>query len=176
MTNNGNKKAGNMIWKFLFWPSVWTITFLPGWIWPLYLDGVIRLAAFFLGLLLFFYMILLTAVAGRTLRYFAHQENRKTFWPDKFTAIGIYGCMRHPMHLGLALLPVAIALMWGSIPVILTAGWSVAATFWFVLTIEEKETLQYFDNEYSSYMQHTPAFTLSPKCLIKGYLLLRHYK
>ena len=162
-----------MIWKFLFWPVIWIVTFLPGWIWTLYLDGIMRWAALFLGLILFAYMTVLTAVGGRTLRYFAHQENRKTFWPDKFTAVGIYGCMRHPMHLGLALFPVSIALMWGSIPVILTAGWSVAATFWFVLTIEEKETLKYFGNEYSHYMQHTPAFTLSPKCLMKGYLTIK---
>lgn len=127
----------------------------------------------FLGLILFVDAIVLTAVGGRTLRYFAHQEDRKTFWPDKFTVVGIYGCMRHPMHLGLALLPVAIALMWGSIPVILTAGWSVAAAFWFVLTIEEKEALQYFGNEYSRYMQDTPAFTLAPKCLMKGYLAIK---
>ena len=40
-----------MIWKFLFWPAVWTITFLPGWIWPLYLDGSMRIAAFFLEIL-----------------------------------------------------------------------------------------------------------------------------
>ena len=162
-----------MIWKFLFWPAAWTITFLPGWIWPLYLDGLIRSTAFFLGVILFANAIALTAVGGRTLKYFAHQKNHKTFWPDKFIVVGIYGCMRHPMHLGLALLPVAITLIWGSIPAILTAGWSVAATFWFVLTIEEKEILQHFGNEYSRYMRHTPAFTLSPKCLKKGYVAIK---
>jgi len=159
-----------MIWKFLFWPAVWITTFLPGWIWPLYLDGFVHSAAFFLGLILFANAIALTAIGGRTLRHFAHKGNRKTFWPNKFITVGIYGCMRHPMHLGLALLPIAITLMWGSIPAILATGWSVAATFWFVLTIEEKEALQYFGNEYSRYMQNTPAFTLSPKCLIKGYI------
>lgn len=162
-----------MIWKFIFWPAVWILTFLPGWIWPLCLDGSMRIAVFFLGLILFAYTIVLTAVGGRTLRYFAHQINRKTFWPNKFTAVGIYGCMRHPMHLGLALFPVAVALMWGSVPVILASGWSVAATFWFVLMIEEKETLQHFGNEYSSYMQDIPAFTLSLKCLLKGYTAIK---
>jgi protein-S-isoprenylcysteine O-methyltransferase Ste14 len=162
-----------MIWKFLFWPLIWTMILLPGWIWPLYLEGPIRTAVFFLGLILFADAIVLTAVAGRTLRYFAHKGSRKTFWPDKFTAVGIYGCMRHPMHLGLALLPAAITFMWGSVPAILAAGWGVAAALWFVLTIEEKETLQYFGNTYSHYMQHTPPFNLSPKCLIEGYVTLK---
>jgi len=144
-----------MVWKFLFWPTVWVIILVPGWIWPLYLDGFIRLATFFLGLILFAGSIALTAVGGRTLKRFAHQQNRKTFWPDTFTAKGIYGCMRHRMHLGLALLPVAIAMMWGSIPVILASGWGVAAAFWFILMIEEKETLQRFDDKYSQYMQRS---------------------
>lgn len=158
-----------MVWKFLFWPAVWIVILVPGWIWPLYLDGLIRLAVFFLGLIFFAGSLALTAVGGRTLKRFAHQQNRKTFWPDTFTARGIYRCMRHPMHLGLALLPVAVAMMWGSIPVMLASGWGVAAAFWFVLMIEEKETLQRFGDEYSRYMQLTPPFTLSPKCLRKGY-------
>ncbi|MBW1994824.1 MAG: hypothetical protein JRI77_10310 [Deltaproteobacteria bacterium] len=82
----------------------------------------------------------------------------------------------HPMHLGLALLSVAVAMMWGSIPVILASGWGVAAAFWFVLMIEEKETLQRFGDEYSRYMQRTPPFVLSPKCLRKGYNTVKRGK
>ena len=158
-----------MLWKFMFWPIVWIVIFLPGWIWPLYLDGFIRLAAFISGLILFTATMALTAIGGRTLKRFAHQDGHKTFWPDRFTAEGIFSCMRHPMHLGLALLPVATALMWGSLPVILASGWGVAAALWFVLVIEEQDTLRRFDNEYTDYMQRTPPFSLSLSCLRKGY-------
>ena len=162
-----------MVWKFLFWPIVWIVVFLPGWIWPLYLNDPIRSVIFFIGLMLFVYAMALTSIGGKTLKRFAHQGKHQSFWPEKFTTLGIYGCMRHPMHLGLALLPIAVSLMWGSIPVILTAGWGVAAAIWFVLVIEEKEALQHFGNEYSQYMQHTPPFVLSPKCLLKGYAILK---
>lgn len=162
-----------MLWKFMFWPIVWIVVFLPGWIWQLSLDGFIRLAAFIAGLVLFAAAMMLTAIGGRTLKYFAHQDGHKTFWPDRFTQTGIYGCMRHPMHLGLALLPVAVALMWGSLPVILTSGWGVAAALWFVLVIEEKETLRRFGNEYMHYMQQTPPFSLLPKCIRKGYTAIK---
>ncbi|MEA3544048.1 MAG: methyltransferase [Thermodesulfobacteriota bacterium] len=165
-----------MVWKFLFWPAVWIMILIPGWIWPLYLDGINRLATFFLGFILFAGSMALTAVGGRTLKRFAHRQNSKTFWPDSFTEKGIFGCMRHPMYLGLALLPVSVAMMWGSIPAILASGWGVAAAFWFVLVIEEKETLQRFGDEYSQYMQRTSPFILSLKCLRMGYETVKRGK
>lgn len=162
-----------MVWKFLFWPVVWITILIPGWIWPLYLDGFTRWAAFVLGMILFATAMALTSIGGKTLKRFAHKDGHGTFWPDRFTAEGIFSCMRHPMHLGLALLPVALALLWGSVPVILASGWGVAAALWFVLVIEEKETLQRFGDEYSQYMQHTAPFTLSPTCLRKGYITIK---
>lgn len=163
-----------MIWKFLFWPVVWITIFLPGWIWPLSLSGIFRWITLVVGLIIFIMAILLAAIGGKTLKHFAHQDGHQTFWPDKFTAAGIFSCMRHPMHLGLALFPVGIALIWGSIPVILASGWGVVAALWFVLVVEEKETLHHFGDEYSRYMQQTPPFTLSPTCLKKGYAAIKH--
>jgi len=81
---------------------------VPGWIWPLYLDGIIRLATFFLGLILFAGSIALIAVGVRTLKRFTHQQNRKTFWPNTFIAKGIYGCMPIPCIWGWLFYPLLL--------------------------------------------------------------------
>ena len=161
-----------MLWKFIFWPVVWLSVFIPGWIYSYNLSGVVKIISFFIGFILFLYSISLISIAGRTLKKYAHKNGSTTFWPDKFTPLGLYKCMRHPMHFGLALLPVSIALMWGSVPVMLSAGWGVAAAFWFVLMIEEPETIAKFEDEYLRYMQEVPAFSINPLCIDEGLKVL----
>jgi len=148
-----------MIWKFVFWPAVWGLIFLPALFWAVSLQGWVLILARIAGSLLLLYSLFLASTGGRTLAKMAHQEAHETFWPDRFTKFGIFSCMRHPMHMGLAIFPVAVAMILGLIAPILASGWGVAAAFWFVLQIEEKDALNKFGSTYTDYMQDVPPFS-----------------
>ena len=153
-----------MLWKFFYWPLVWLLVFFPGIIWPLYVHGILKITAIILGIFVLGFSLLLTSAGGRTLAKTGHQSNHETIWPDKFTDGGIFSCMRHPMHLGLALFPVALSLISGSVPAILSSGWGVSGALWFVLFIEEKDALNKYGGQYSAYMLRVPPFSFAGKC------------
>jgi len=152
-------------WKFIYWLVSLSVVLIPGLFIDIKLSGFFNFLSTFLGIGLFIYAILVASIAGRTLKLYAHKENEpKTFWPNKFTDLGIYKCMRHPMHLGLALLPLSIALIWGNVASIIASGWGIAMALIFVLLIEEPQTLKRFSN-YSDYMQRVSAFSFNFSCL-----------
>lgn len=157
-----------MIWKFLYWPVVWILIFIPGFIWPESLAGYWVTVSRILGMLLLFYALFLSSSGGRTLARLAHREEHETFWPDRFTTYGLFSCMRHPMHMGLAIFPVALALLFGRVLPIAASGWGVAAAFWFVLQIEEKDALEKFGDVYADYMKSVPPFSLRLSCIREG--------
>lgn len=154
-----------MLWKFIFWPVVWILISIPSYIWPISLVGLWLIFARVLGVILFFYSMFLASSGGRTLAKFAHQEAHKTFWPDKFTTFGIFGCMRHPMHLGLALFPISVALISGFVLSIFSSGWGVVAALWFIIQIEEKDTIEKYRELYTDYMQKVPPLSLKISCI-----------
>ncbi len=141
------------IWKFYFWLIVWGISFAPSIIYPVMLTGGWLVISRILGIFLLVFSLFLASSGGRTLARFAHQEAHENFWPDKFTEFGIFGCMRHAMHLGLGIFPLAVALTSGLVFAIAASGWGLAAAFWFVLVIEEKDTLEKYGSVYTDYMQ-----------------------
>ncbi len=152
-------------WKFIYWLISLSIVLIPGFFIDIKLSGFLGFLASILGLALLFYSLMVASIAGRTLKLYAHKEDKpKTFWPNRFTDLGIYRCMRHPMHLGLALLPLSIALIWGNVASILAGGWGVAMALIFVLLIEEPQTLKKFSN-YCKYMQRVSAFSFNINCL-----------
>jgi len=157
-----------MVWKFIYWPVIWSFVFIPALFLPVSLHGILKIACLFAGVILLAISLLLTSAGGRTLAKVGHRKAHETIWPDKFTEFGIFSCMRHPMHLGLALFPVAVALISGSVPAICSSGWGVAGALWFVLHIEEKDALGKYAQIYSDYMQKVPPFSLRPACLKKA--------
>ena len=164
----------NMLWKFIFWPVVLISIFIPSYIWPLILEGFWLLFARVLGIILFVYSMFLASSGGRTLAKFAHQAAHETFWPDKFTTFGVFGCMRHPMHLGLAIFPIAVALISGYVLAIFSSGWGVAAALWFVVQVEEKDTIEKFGESYTDYMQKVPPFSYKLDCIKEALKIWRH--
>lgn len=164
----------NTLWKFFFWPVVWIFIFIPGYIWPISLGGLWLVFTRVLGIILFIYSMFLASIGGRTLAKFAHQEARETFWPDKFTTFGIFGCMRHPMHFGLAMFPISVALISGFVLPIFSSGWGVAAALWFVIQIEEKETIEKYGELYIDYMQKVPPLSLSMSCIKAALQVWKH--
>ncbi len=158
-----------MLWKFFFWPVLWLFIFIPAYFWPLYLNGLLKIVAVLAGLVFMTIALFLTSAGGRTLAKTGHQKPNETIWPDTFTDFGIFSCMRHPMHLGLAIFPVALALISSSVPAILSSGWGVSGALWFVLHIEEKDALNKYGTVYRAYMQKVLPFSLHPKCLLKSW-------
>ena len=157
------------IWKFLYWPVIWIITLIPPYTYygdKLLIEGPPGLISIILGIILFFYSIILTSIGGRTLKLYGHSSN--TFWPDKLVTTGIYSCMRHPQHLGLMLFPVSLSLLTKSIPVVLSSGWAALGAILFVILIEEPECLRKYGENYTRYMMEVPAFNLNPRCLKRG--------
>jgi len=159
------------IWKFVYWPFIWLSVLIPAIIWPLSLHGIWIIVSVAAGIFVLAVSMLLTSSGGRTLAKLAHNKTKETIWPDRFTDYGIFSCMRHPMHLGLALFPVAIALISGSVLAICSSGWGVAGALWFVLHIEEKDALQKYGQVYSDYLQKVPPFCLKPSCLKKALII-----
>ena len=156
------------MWKFYFWLIVWGGSFAPCIIFPLMLTGGWLIASRIIGIFLLFFSLFLASSGGRTLARFAHQEAHEAFWPDKFTEFGVFGCMRHSMHLGLGIFPLAVALITGLVFAIAASGWGIAAALWFVLVIEEKEALEKYGGVYIDYMQRVPPFSLKPSCIKKA--------
>jgi len=159
--------------KAIFWLIVYLFVFSAGFLNDLRVSGICYFIMALLGVGLLLYSFALAAIAGRTLKKFAHKVKGESFIPDKFTSVGIYSCMRHPMHLGIAIMPLAISLIWGNLGAVLASGWALAAGFWFVLTIEEPEVIKEYKQDYIDYMQKVPPFTLSLKCLENALIALK---
>ena len=159
--------------KVLFWVIVYIGILFVGLLSDWHTIGICKFILSILGIFITIYALALSSIAGRTLKRYAHKEPNSGFVPDKFTSFGIYSCMRHPMHLGIGLLPLGIALMFGNIAAIMASGWVLAAAFWFVLAIEEPETMALYKESYIDYMQKVPAFTFSLKCIERGLYALK---
>ncbi len=163
------KKLKEM-WKFLYWPVVWLLVFLPSYL----LKDVGTLTDVFgvwlslLGIVILVWAFSLHITAGKTLKKIGHTPGHKSIWPNRFVKSGIYSCMRHPEHLGLAIIPFGVALLLNSLVALLSSGWAVLAAFFFVVVIEEPECVGRFGGDYFEYMKSTPAFSLRVGCLVKG--------
>lgn len=169
------KKLKNisMIWKFYFWPAVWLLVLLPSLEFPILLENIWLIAGRILGVILLIYSMFLVSSGGRTLAKYGHKAEHETFWPDEFSMVGIFSCMRHPMHLGLAILPLSVALISGNVVAIAASGWGVAAALWFVLHVEEKDTLMKYGKAYSEYMKKIPPFSFKFSCVKKAFSVWR---
>lgn len=159
--------------KVLFWVVVYFALFVVALLNNLEVSGIYKFILALLGLFITLYALALASIAGRTLKRYAHKEPGSGFVPDKFTRFGIYSCMRHPMHLGIGLLPLGVALLFGNVGAVLASGWVLAAAFWFVLAIEEPETIESYGSSYIEYMQQVPAFRFSLKCIENGLYALK---
>ncbi len=159
--------------KALFWIIVYLGVYSVSLLTDLKAAGVCKGIFWILGVALTLYALALAAVSGRTLKLYAHKEPKSGFVPDKFTNIGIYSCMRHPMHLGIGLLPLGISLIYGNVGAVLASGWALAAAFWFVLAVEEPELITNYGSEYIDYMSKTPPLNFNLRCLENGLYALK---
>jgi protein-S-isoprenylcysteine O-methyltransferase Ste14 len=92
-------------------------------------------------------------------------------WSTKLITCNVYGCVRHPHHLGVGMFMTFLGLAIGypiTFTVIAVTQWSWV--FLFVILIEEKECLEKFGNDYREYSRITPMFFGNPVCIVKELL------
>ncbi len=161
-------------WKLAYWPLAWAGSLaVPALSCPQRLHGPAYWTSLALGLVITSLGVAYASVAGRTLRLLGHSRPGGGPWPDRLVTSGIYSCMRHPQHMGLAMAPVGLALLSGYPAAIVGSGWSAAAALAFVLLVEEPECRSKFGQEYAEYASSVPPFSTDPRCLLRGISFIR---
>ncbi len=161
--------------KFLFWISLWVAVLACEWFSPNVINsGAFDAITFSIGVFLVCYGLLLNAVAGKTLKRFAHFDIKRGIRKsDKLVDFGIYSCMRHPALFGNIFFTMGLAFLSSKLIVIMFSGWLAAAGLYFMMAIEEKETLERFGEEYCEFLKRRKPFSFSVKCLLEGIKILR---
>ncbi|WP_297467110.1 methyltransferase [Thermococcus sp.] len=153
--------------KFAFWFSWWTLIVLAG----IYTREKLPFKWFTLpiGLFLMSYGLLLNAIAGKTLKKYGHFDIKRGIRkPERLVTIGIYSCMRHPAQFGSIFFGWGLALLTSSIYAVLLAGWYSFSALYFILAVEERETLREFGDDYCKFLRDRPPFNPSIECLKRG--------
>ncbi|WP_456367754.1 methyltransferase family protein [Thermococcus sp.] len=157
--------------KFAFWFSWWVAITLVG----IYTEKLpFKWITIPLGLFLMGYGLLLNAIAGKTLKKYGHFDIRRGIRkPEKLVTVGIYSCMRHPAQFGSIFFGWGLALLTSSIYALLLAGWYSFSALYFILAVEERETLRTFGDDYCKFLRDRPPFNPSIECLKRGIKALK---
>jgi len=142
------------IWLDLrLWPAWWR-------------NPVWHLASALAGFGVFWIVLTVSRVTGRWLARCGRVGDLPRMQTNRLVTAGPYACMRHPMHLGLMLFPLAFALVLGS-PAFALLVWPLEALaiVLLVLLVEEREARLKFGADYAAYARRVPPFNLAPACL-----------
>ncbi len=121
-----------------------------------------------IGLILIVLSMIISRNTGKTLAKYGRKGNIPKLETNVLVRNGVYSCMRHPMHLGLMLMPFGIAFLMNSFSyVCIYAPLTTIVILVMIKTIEEKEALAKFGISYEKYMREVPAFNFSPQCIKK---------
>ncbi len=142
------------VWLDLrLWPGWW-----HSWFW--------HVLSFLLGAAVLWLVLRISKVTGRWLARCGRQGNIPRMQTNRMVTAGPYSCMRHPMHLGLMLFPLAVALLLGSPAfALIIAPLEALAIAVMVFLLEEREARLKFGAAYAAYASRVPPFNLSGECL-----------
>jgi len=105
---------------------------------------------------------------GRYLAQFGREGDIPRMQTNQLVTSGIYGCMRHPMHLGLLFFPLAFALLVGSPTFILIiAPLEMLLMILMIKLIEEPQAQKKFGQAYTDYKKTVPFFSFKLDCIRK---------
>ena len=129
---------------------------------------VFHVISLLIGAFLLFLVMKISKNTGRTLAKYARKGKLKRMQTNILTKQGVYKYMRHPMHLGLLFLPLAVAFLIGSPSFILIIA-PVELIFILIMIklVEEPDTIRKFGDEYLEYKKQVPWFCFKMKCLKK---------
>ncbi|HGY10095.1 MAG TPA: isoprenylcysteine carboxylmethyltransferase family protein [Oceanithermus profundus] len=136
-------------------------------LWPAWWGSLAwHLISALLGLGLFRLVVRISRVTGRWLARCGRAGDLPRMETNRLVVVGPYACMRHPMHLGLMLFPLAFALVLGSPAfVLILAPLEALVIVGLVFAVEEREARIKFGGDYAAYASRVPPFNLSPDCL-----------
>ena len=155
---------------------LWLLMLVGGSILGIWLDSMLlgdihhnllfHIFSFIVGVFLARLAFCAAATGGRELASRGRSENLPRLETDKLVTEGIYSYMRHPMLMGLSLLPLALAFIIGSPSFILVIA-PIEALFIavMVLTLEEMECRAKFGREYEEYAENVPSVCFDRECL-----------
>ena len=127
---------------------------------------VFHFVLFVIGALLLWLVMKISRNTGRTLAKYGRKGDLPRMQTNQLVKDGVYAYMRHPMHLGLFLFPLAVAFLVGSPSFIfIIAPAEIIFMLIMIKTLEEREALAKFGDEYREYMKRVPAFCLKIKCI-----------
>jgi len=143
--------------------GVWLdLRWFPAW----FASPAAHLASFIAGILLLRLVMRISRNTGRTLARLGREGELPPLETNRLVTRGPYACMRHPMHFGLLFFPLAVALLLGSLSfTLIIAPLEMLLMLAMVLTLEEREALAKFGEDYCDYRRRVPAFSLRPDCL-----------
>ena len=155
---------------------IWLLFIIGGGILGFYLDNkyfefivndmIFHIISFIFGLFVLFLVLKISKNTGRTLAKYGREGNIEKLNTNKLVTQGVYKYMRHPMHLGLMLFPLSVALLLGSLSFILfIAPAEIIIMIIMIILIEEPKTIKKFGSDYKHYAKNTPRFCLKKICL-----------
>ena len=103
---------------------------------------------------------------GRLLRHLGGPEE----WgcTTKLVTTDIYGCLRHPHHVGVGVFMTCLGLLvghWWSFFIITAVQWTWVVGFLYL--VEERELMQKFGEEYEAYRRRVPMLFANPVCVLR---------
>ncbi len=138
------------------------LRFFPG----LFRNLYFHIATVVPGLILLRLVMLVSKNTGRFLARNGREGNIPRMETNKLVTTGMYGCMRHPMHLGLLFFPLSFALIVGSVSfLIIIVPVEMIMMLVLIKLVEEREAISKFGDSYREYMKEVPMFSFSPRCL-----------
>ncbi len=160
----------------IFRISIWVLFLVGGSFAGFYFDSLFfktfrsnilfHFISFITGVAVLALVLLISKNTGRTLAKYGRKGDVARMDTNVFVNKGVYKYMRHPMHLGLMLFPVAVSLLLGSVSFFLfIAPVEIIIIYIMILLIEEPEALKKFGDEYKEYSKDTPRFCLKIKCV-----------
>ncbi len=155
------------VWLVMLGGGVWGgLTLDRLWFPALHASGWFHLVSFAVGFVLLKLVITVSRNTGRTLAKYGREGNLPRMETNRLVTQGVYGTMRHPMHLGLLFFPFAVAFMAGSPAFILVIAPAEALFMLLMIKwVEEPEALRKFGEAYRLYRKETPGFCLKKACL-----------
>ncbi len=158
----------DFVLKLVFWLSLATSIYFFNRLLPtLYPHLSLYLKT--IGYTLIVYGISLNIIAGKTLRKFGHKNPTKRLsQPDQVVSEGIFSCMRHPAIFGLIFMLIGLSLTTGKIITTLYGFFLSFLGEYFIMAVEERQTLKRLNHKYCDFIKNRPPFNFSPICLYIG--------
>ena len=137
----------------------------------LFFSPSFHIVSSFVGLVLLRLVMNASRKTGRLLARKGRVGKLLRMETNRLVTTGIYGCMRHPTHLGLLFFPLAVGLVAGSPSFILIFAPFEAIFILAMLKLyEEPGAIRKFGDEYRAYQKQVSMFDFSPECLKELFL------